>query len=64
MTGHGPSNQTIRNNLEDTIGVMRENLNKISQRGERLASLEDKSDSLAVSAQGFRRGANQVRKQI
>jgi len=43
---------------------MRENINKVSQRGERLDSLQDKTDNLAVSAQGFRRGANRVRKQV
>ena len=41
---------------------MRENINKVSQRGERLDALQDKTDNLAVSAQGFRRGANRVRK--
>jgi vesicle-associated membrane protein 4 len=46
------------------VGVMRENINKVSQRGERLDSLQDKTDNLAVSAQGFRRGANRVRKQM
>ncbi len=43
---------------------MRENINKVSQRGERLDSLQDKTDNLAASAQGFRRGANRVRKQM
>lgn len=43
---------------------MRENINKVSQRGENLDSLQDKTDNLAVSAQGFRRGANRVRKQM
>jgi hypothetical protein len=43
---------------------MRENINKVSQRGERLDSLQDKTDNLAVSAQGFRRGANRVRKSV
>lgn len=43
---------------------MRENITKVSQRGERLDSLQDKTDNLAVSAQGFRRGANRVRKQM
>ena len=50
--------------IDDTVGVMRENINKVSQRGERLDSLQDKTDNLAVSAQGFRRGANRVRKQM
>jgi vesicle-associated membrane protein 4 len=43
---------------------MRDNINKVSQRGERLDALQDKTDNLAVSAQGFRRGANRVRKQM
>jgi vesicle-associated membrane protein 4 len=43
---------------------MRENINKVSQRGERLDALQDKTDNLAASAQGFRRGANKVRKQM
>jgi vesicle-associated membrane protein 4 len=43
---------------------MRDNINKVSQRGERLDALQDKTDNLAVSAQGFRRGANRVRKQV
>ena len=50
--------------IDDTVGVMRENINKVSQRGERLDSLQDKTDNLAVSAQGFRRGANRVRKAV
>ncbi|KAG6329170.1 hypothetical protein ID866_9920 [Astraeus odoratus] len=41
---------------------MRENITKVAERGERLDSLQDKTDNLAVSAQGFRRGANRVRK--
>lgn len=43
---------------------MRENINKVSQRGENLDALQDKTDGLATSAQGFRRGANRVRKQM
>jgi len=43
---------------------MRDNINKVSERGARLDTLQDKTDNLAVSAQGFRRGANRVRKQM
>ncbi len=43
---------------------MRENITKVAERGERLDALQDKTDNLAVSAQGFRRGANRVRKQM
>lgn len=43
---------------------MRENLNKVADRGARLDHLQDKTDNLAQSAQSFRRGANQVRKKM
>ncbi|CUS13850.1 unnamed protein product [Tuber aestivum] len=50
--------------IDDTVGIMRENINKVADRGARLDSLQDKTDNLAVSALGFRRGANRVRKQM
>ncbi|KAL1882052.1 hypothetical protein VTK73DRAFT_2766 [Phialemonium thermophilum] len=56
--------QALQAQIDDTVGVMRENINKVSQRGEHLDALQDKTDNLAVSAQGFRRGANRVRKQM
>lgn len=43
---------------------MRNNINMANERGERIDNLQDKTDNLAVSAQGFRRGANRVRKQM
>jgi len=50
--------------IDSTVGIMRDNINKVSERGARLDSLQDKTDNLAVSAQGFRKGANRVRKQM
>jgi len=43
---------------------MRDNITKVVERQERLDSLQDKTDNLAVSAQGFRRNANRVRKNM
>ncbi|EDO15795.1 hypothetical protein Kpol_1040p8 [Vanderwaltozyma polyspora DSM 70294] len=54
----------LRAEIDDTVGIMRDNINKVAERGERLTSIEDKADNLAVSAQGFKRGANRVRKQM
>ncbi|EKM77616.1 hypothetical protein AGABI1DRAFT_121991 [Agaricus bisporus var. burnettii JB137-S8] len=54
----------IQAQIDDTVGIMRENITKVAERGERLDSLQDKTDNLAVSAQGFRRGANRVRKNM
>ncbi|KAH8705627.1 synaptobrevin-domain-containing protein [Talaromyces proteolyticus] len=54
----------IQNQIDDTVRQMKNNMQDLSERGERLDSLQDKTDNLAVSAQGFRRGANRVRKQM
>lgn len=65
--GAAPGNQripAIQQQIDDTVGIMRENINKVADRGARLDSLQDKTDNLAHSAQGFRRGANRVRKQM
>jgi vesicle-associated membrane protein 4 len=62
-----PGNQrtaAIQAQIDDTVGIMRENINKVADRGARLDSLQDKTDNLATSAQGFRRGANRVRKHM
>ncbi|CDZ97901.1 synaptobrevin-like protein [Phaffia rhodozyma] len=52
----------IQKQIDETQDVMRENIQRVAERGERLDALQDKTDNLAVSAQGFRRGANKVRK--
>lgn len=54
----------LKAEIDDTVGIMRDNINKVAERGERLTSIEDKADNLAISAQGFKRGANRVRKQM
>jgi len=60
----GGNNRTaaLQAEIDSTVGIMRDNINKVSERGERLDSLQDKTDNLQRSAQGFRRGANRVRK--
>lgn len=50
--------------MQSTINTMRNNINMANERGERIDNLQDKTDNLATSAQGFRRGANRVRKQM
>jgi len=62
--GGSAKTAAIQAQIDDTVGIMRENINKVAERGERLDSLQDKTDNLAVSAQGFRRGANRVRKNM
>jgi vesicle-associated membrane protein 4 len=43
---------------------MEDNVRMVRERGVRLEDLQNKTDDLATSAQGFRRGANQVRKKM
>ncbi|KAJ6436751.1 ribonuclease H [Purpureocillium lavendulum] len=50
--------------VDDTVDVMRQNIAMVAERGEGLDTLHGKTDSLAISSQGFRRGANRVRKQM
>jgi hypothetical protein len=65
LGSHVPRHVLIcRQEIDSTVGIMRDNINKVSERGARLDSLQDKTDNLAQSAQGFRRGANRVRKQM
>ncbi|KAI1157569.1 synaptobrevin-domain-containing protein [Nemania serpens] len=56
--------QALQAHIEDTVDVMRENINKVSQRGERLDALQDKTTNLAITAQDFRRKGNSLRKKF
>ncbi|KAJ3781344.1 synaptobrevin-like protein [Lentinula boryana] len=62
--GGNAKTAAIQAQIDDTVEIMRDNISKVAERGERLDSLQDKTDNLAVSAQGFRRGANRVRKNM
>ncbi|KAG8968574.1 SNAP receptor, synaptobrevin [Tulasnella sp. 425] len=54
----------LQADIDKTVDLMQKNIAKVAERGERLDDLQDKTDNLAVSAQGFRRGANRVRKNM
>jgi len=59
-------NQTdkIQEEIEDAVKVMQKNMRTVGERGERLDTLQDKTNNLSTQANGFRRGANRVRKQM
>jgi len=45
----GPGNAktaAIQAQIDDTVGIMRENITKVAERGERLDSLQDKTGEL------------------
>ena len=50
--------------IDGAVNQMKTNIQSVGQRGERLDALQDKTDNLATQANGFRRGANRVRKQM
>ncbi|KAK4063482.1 uncharacterized protein Triagg1_9359 [Trichoderma aggressivum f. europaeum] len=52
----------LQRQIDETVKVMHDNMNKVAQRGQNLDALQDKTNNLAESAQDFRRGANRVRK--
>jgi len=62
--GEPTTTAMIQAQIDETVGIMRDNLNRVADRGERLDALQDKTENLSVSAQGFRRGANKVIKQM
>ncbi|KAI9763407.1 MAG: SNAP receptor, synaptobrevin [Geoglossum simile] len=63
----GPGNSrtaALQAQIDDTVGVMRENINKVADRGDKIDALGSKADNLVHSTREFRRGANKVRKDM
>jgi len=54
----------LQREIRGAVQTMQNNIAKISERGERLDNLQDKTDHLSTQANSFRRGANRVRKQM
>jgi hypothetical protein len=54
--------ESLQDEIDSTVGVMRDNIQKVSERGESLHHLGIEEQELAVSAQGFRRGQPRKRK--
>jgi len=59
-----PRIAAIQGQIDATTKIMHENLVEGARRGGKIEDLHDKTETLANSAQGFRRGANKVRKQM
>lgn len=54
----------LQQTINDTTSMTKENMVKLSDRGEDLEELIDKSDKLTGQASQFRRGSNRVRKRM
>ncbi|KAL3899438.1 MAG: hypothetical protein SGCHY_002051 [Lobulomycetales sp.] len=54
----------VQGEVDEVVGIMHENINKVMQRGEQLDTLQNKTDNLQNSSAQFKRGASRVRKQM
>jgi len=63
-SGGNTKTSNIQRDIDQTTKIMRDNIQAVQERGERLDDLTDKTASLQNQAQGFRRGANNVRKKM
>ncbi|KAJ1505186.1 hypothetical protein HMI56_001256 [Coelomomyces lativittatus] len=54
----------IQNKVNEVVGIMQTNIDKVMERGERLDTLQTKTESLNNSAGQFRRGATQVSRKL
>jgi vesicle-associated membrane protein 4 len=50
--------------MQELFKVAGNNIEGVTKRGEHLDSLQDKTENLAGTAQGFNRGSHRVRKQM
>ncbi|KAJ3007943.1 hypothetical protein HKX48_008863 [Thoreauomyces humboldtii] len=56
--------QAVQGQVDEVIGIMHNNIEKVMARGERLESLQNKTDDLQQGALQFKRGATKVRRQM
>lgn len=54
----------LQNTLDETAGIMRNNMEAINQRGETLDDMDNRASELTNNAKMFNRSANQVRKDM
>ena len=54
----------LESKVEEVTGVMRQNIDKVVQRGETLDDLNERSDLLAHSSTDFRQSATKLRKKL
>ncbi|QPG76978.1 hypothetical protein FOA43_004372 [Brettanomyces nanus] len=54
----------LQSTLDETAGIMRNNLEAINQRGETLEDMDTRANELSNNAKMFNRSANQVRKDM
>ncbi len=51
----------INNNVEDSINIMKDNINKLSERDEHINDMDEKSENLIDGTQKFARESNKLK---
>jgi vesicle-associated membrane protein 4 len=64
-TSAGPGKTAaVQGQVDEVIGIMNNNIEKVMARGERLETLQNKTDDLQQGAMQFKRGATKVRREM
>ncbi|KAJ2923442.1 hypothetical protein H1R20_g13650, partial [Candolleomyces eurysporus] len=58
--GGNAKTAAIQAQIDDTVGIMRENITKVAERGERLDSLQDKTEYVVEGHEGMHPAASFV----
>ncbi|XP_060065721.1 vesicle-associated membrane protein 4-like [Ylistrum balloti] len=59
-----PKINRLQNQVDDVVGIMKDNMGKVIDRGDRLEDLQDKSDNLASNSDLFRSRSRDLRKSM
>ncbi|KAI8322530.1 synaptobrevin, partial [Martensiomyces pterosporus] len=62
--GGNTKGREVQRQVDEVVGIMQENINKVMEREERLDTLQNKTEQLNEGARQFRRGATDVRKKM
>ncbi|KAI9295572.1 hypothetical protein K502DRAFT_279082, partial [Neoconidiobolus thromboides FSU 785] len=62
--GGSSKTKLIQQQVDEVVGIMQDNIDKVMEKQERLETLNDKAENLNQNAQQFKRGANKVRKRM
>ncbi|KAL7746864.1 Vesicle membrane receptor protein (v-SNARE) [Sorochytrium milnesiophthora] len=62
MAANNNKTQQVQAQVNEVVGIMQNNIEKVMERGEKLDSLATKTEDLQQSSLQFKRGATKVRK--
>ncbi|KAI8899489.1 synaptobrevin, partial [Globomyces pollinis-pini] len=54
----------VQQEVDEVVGIMQSNITKVMERGDNLDRLQDQTENLQQASSQFKRGANQVRKEM